>query len=198
MIASPDSHVQVLRQTVPTLPTGFHVQNGRLLHRGIDLLSLIQRPVNNQGRIEIPATPITVRWLPALRDNYAALEGWFATAKAQTGYVGNLTIAYASKANPSEPVARTLLQAGVAYELSSNFDVDVVRYAAAAGWNNTSREVFANGFKIPAYTQNLLRLRAEGFRHVIPISTIATRSRPLRKAGWILRSGCGHEQTPMR
>src|SRR5258707_9894518 len=169
MTASPDSRVESLHQQFPTLPDGFYVQNGRLIHQGIDLMSFVQRPVNNQGRIELPSTPLYIRRLPALRDNYSALEHWFEIAKERTGFPGRLTVAYASKANPSEPVARTLLQMGAAHECSSSFDVEVVRHAAAAGWLDSNRTIFANGFKIPDYIRNLIRLRAEGFLNVGPI-----------------------------
>ena len=60
-----------------TLPAGFEVQNGKLFYEGIDLMSLIQRPVNNRGRIEMPSTPLYVRRLSALRGNYEQLEHWF-------------------------------------------------------------------------------------------------------------------------
>src|SRR5260221_9270130 len=169
MTATPDSRVRMLHQKTPSLPNGFHVQNGRLYHQGIDLMAFIQRPVNNHGQIETPTMPLYIRRLPALRDNYNALGQWFDVAKEQTGFPADLTIAYASKANPSEPVARTLLQMGAANECSSSFDVDVIRHAAAAGWLDKERTIFANGFKIPAYVDNLLRLRSEGCGHLVPI-----------------------------
>src|SRR5258708_1177243 len=169
MTATPDSRVRMLHQKTPSLPNGFHVQNGRLYHQGIDLMAFIQRPVNNHGQIETPTMPLYIRRLPALRDNYNALGHWFEVAKEETGFPGELTIAYASKANPSEPVARTLLQMGAAHEGSSIFDVDVIRHAAAAGWLDRERTIFANGFKIPAYVDNLLRLRSEGFSQLLPI-----------------------------
>src|SRR5581483_8011565 len=169
MIASPESRVQVFPQPLPSLPDGFEVYNGRLFHHDLDLLSFVQRPLNNQGRIEMPTTPLYVRYLPSLRDNYYQLHQWFAAASHRTGYPGTLTVAYASKANPAEPVVRTLLQAGAAYECSSSFDVDVARHAAVAGWLDRERTILANGFKIPVYAENLIKLRAAGFSHVLPI-----------------------------
>ncbi len=169
MIASPESRVQFFPHPLPSLPDGFEVYNGRLFHRDLDLLSFIQHPLNNQGRIEMPATPLHVRHLPSLRENLQQLHQWFEVARDVTGFPGTLTVAYASKANPSEPVVRTLLQAGAAYECSSSFDVDVARHAAAAGWLDRERTILANGFKIPVYAENLIKLRAAGFNHVLPI-----------------------------
>ncbi|MCS6870805.1 MAG: hypothetical protein NZ571_05040 [Anaerolineae bacterium] len=153
----------------PDLPAGYDVVDGRLFYRGIDLMALINRPVFVNGRLERLATPLYVRRLSALRENYEYLRAVFATAKAQVGYPRDMLIAYASKANPSAPVVKTVLQAGAAYECSSAFDVDVVRYAAANGWLERSRPILANGFKIPRYASALLRLRADGFENVLPI-----------------------------
>jgi len=146
----------------PALPRGFQLLDNRLFYKGLDTLPL------SQLSDEMPA-PIYVRHLPSLRDNVAQLQSWFDIAKVHTGYAGDLTIAYASKANPSQPVVRTLLQAGTAYECSSNYDIEVVRHAAAQGWLNTDRTVFINGFKLPVYTRNVLQLRREGFAHIVPI-----------------------------
>lgn len=154
---------------IPTLPHGFDVYNGQLYRHNVDLLALAERPISIHDRIEKPVTPMYLRYLPALRQNYADLNHWFAVAKAQTGYPGKLTIAYASKANPTQPVVSTLLQTGAAYECSSNFDVEIVRHAARSGWLDQNRMILANGFKIPAYAQNLIRLRDEGFTNMLPI-----------------------------
>src|SRR5258708_3544 len=185
MTASPDTRVQVLHQSTPALPAGFRVQNSRLFYHGIDLMSILQRPVNNQGRIELPSTPLYIRYLPALRSNYHALKRWFDVAKARTGYAGEFPIASARRATPSEPVARTILQAGAAHECSSSFDVDLLRFAEAAGWIDMQREIFANGFKIPAYTNNLLRLRAEGFARLTPIFDDIDEIAPFAQSGQI-------------
>jgi arginine decarboxylase len=153
----------------PALPAGYEVADGRLFYRGLDVLALVERPVFVNGRLERPATPLYVRRLSALRENYEYLRAVFAAAKAQVGYPRDMLIAYASKANPSAPVVKTVLQAGAAYECSSAFDVDVVRHAAANGWLDRSRPILANGFKIPRYANTLLRLRADGFENIMPI-----------------------------
>ncbi len=132
-------------------------------------MAFIERPISYHGRIEMLSTPLYVRRLPALRDNYEQLRRWFETAKARTGFPRDMVIAYASKANPSAPVTHTLLKMGATYECSSTFDVDIVRHSINAGWLDNNRTVLANGFKIPSYLNNLIRLREEGFEHLVPI-----------------------------
>jgi arginine decarboxylase len=190
MIATPDStSVQFIRSTAPSLPPHFEVSNGRLHYQGLDLLSFIQHPVNNQGRIEMPTTPMYVRYLPALRASYEQLHHWFQVAKTRTGFPGDLTVAFASKANPAEPVVRTLLQTGAAYECSSSFDVDLARHAAARGWLDRDRVIFANGFKIPIYVQNLIRLRAGGFTQLMPIFDDLDEIAPFAESGLLFDVG---------
>src|SRR5512135_2839912 len=99
MIAITDSRTAHEQQPdpeeVPPLPDGFYVHNGRLYQHGIDLLDLMEHPVSVDGRIEMPSTPMYVRRLPALRHNYHQLNNWFQAAKANTGFPGDFTVAYA-------------------------------------------------------------------------------------------------------
>ncbi|HVO41679.1 MAG TPA: hypothetical protein VMT34_03595 [Aggregatilineales bacterium] len=189
MVASPASRVHVALPTKPALPDGLEVHHNSLYYHGIDLMALIEKPISVQGHYEMPATPMYVRWLPALRQNYRALTQWFEAAKAITGYTGEFQIAFASKANPAQPVVQTLLCEGTAYECSSNFDVEIVRQAGAAGWLDQNRTILANGFKTPAYTQNLLRLRAEGYSHLLPIFDDPDESKAFADSGLTFEVG---------
>lgn len=142
----------------PALPRGFKLSHNRLFYKGLDVLALAESD-----------SPVYVRHLPTLRANVAQLHEWFAAAKRRAKFPGTLTVAYASKANPSEPVVRTLLQTGSAYECSSAYDIQIVRHAAAQGWLDQARTIFVNGFKLPAYARAAIDLRADGYAHVLPI-----------------------------
>jgi diaminopimelate decarboxylase len=153
----------------PSLSEGMEIIHNNLHFHGIDLIQMLNDGVAMRGVVEQPVTPMYVRHLDNLRDNYHALYEWFRVAKAQLNYPGELLVAYASKANPSQPVVKTLLNEGAAYECSSSFDVDIVRHAYRNGWLDKDRTILSNGFKIPAYAKNLIKLRAEGFEHIMPI-----------------------------
>lgn len=166
-IPRPDQHFSP--DFTPALPAGFDVINGNLYYNGIDLVELAEHPLTVGERIEMPVTPMYVRRLATLRENYQALQQWFDAARRVVQYPGQLLVAYASKANPSEPVVSTLLQAGAAYECSSSYDVEIIRHAYAQGWIDHDRTILSNGFKIPRYAKNLVALRAEGFHNLKPI-----------------------------
>ncbi|MBE7513480.1 MAG: hypothetical protein HS103_11805 [Anaerolineales bacterium] len=169
--------------SAPTLPEGFAVYDGRLIHRGLDLMRLAETPMPYQGTLVKPTTPLYIRRVEALRNNLHALQDWFAEAARDLDYPGSLTVAFASKANPAAPVAKTLLQAGAAYECSSASDVQIVQHAAAQGWLDRSRTILANGFKIPVYANALIGLRAAGFAHVLPIFDDLEEIEPFAESG---------------
>jgi arginine decarboxylase len=160
-----------------------------LFQDGLDLLALLETPVSVDGHLERPATPAYVRRLARPRDNFQSLHDWFAASKAAFAYPGELLVAYASKANPAEPVVRTLLRAGAAYECSSAFDVDILRHAHAQGWIDADRTILANGFKIPAYASRLIALRAAGFEHVLPIFDDLEEITPFAESGLTFEVG---------
>ena len=183
------------RELAPALPfchrppRGLRIIDGRLFQDGLDLMALLETPVAVNGDLERPATPAYVRRLARPRDNFQRLHDWFTASKAAFDYPGELLVAYASKANPAEPVVRTLLRAGAAYECSSAFDVDILRHAHAQGWIDAGRTILANGFKIPAYASRLIALRAAGFEHVLPIFDDLEEIAPFAESGLTFEVG---------
>src|SRR5688572_15428276 len=108
------------------LPDGYTVEDGRLHLAGLDLAALAEYWMNRAGQED---APLTIRYMPSVRNKYhKALEA-FAQASKQTGYPGEVRLAYASKANPNHAVIRTAISAGADYECSSRVDVSIVEYA---------------------------------------------------------------------
>jgi arginine decarboxylase len=54
-------------------------------------------------------------------------------------------------------------------ETSSNFDIDIVRALYESGQIDKNKFIVCNGFKMPAYIENMARLINEGFHSVIPV-----------------------------
>ena len=135
------------------------VRDGRLWFRDLDLLALAREH----------GTPVEVAYLPLIGERVTAMIGSFAQARAATGYRGEFVYAYASKANVAEEVVSAALAAGAHYECWSAFDVDIARLMWRTGRLSADRLVLCNGFKVPAYARNILRLRGEGFAGVLPV-----------------------------
>ncbi|HEX2911262.1 MAG TPA: arginine decarboxylase [Chloroflexia bacterium] len=136
-----------------------HLENNRLYCQDLDLLHVSQ---NWGSPLEIGFTPLVTR---QIKNMY----GYFARAFARKGYAGKFTYAYASKAAQYEDLIRTALQAGAHYETSSPMDLQMARLHWKAGNLPSDRMILTNGFKTPAYVQNIMQLRREGFKNVLPI-----------------------------
>ena len=135
------------------------IRDGRLCFRELDLLTLVQEH----------GSPLEVAYLPLVGERVSRMIDAFERARAATGYRGEFVYAYASKANTAEEVVTTALDAGAHYECSSAFDVDIARLLWRAGRLPDTRMVLCNGFKVPVYAHNILRLREEGFTRIVPV-----------------------------
>ncbi len=141
------------------LTDSLHLKNNRLYCQDLDLLQVSQEW---GSPLEIGFTPLVTRQVHNMYD-------YFARAFARLGYGGRFAYAYASKAAQYEDLIRTALQAGAHYETSSPMDLQMARLHWKAGNLPADRMILTNGFKTPAYVQNIMQLRREGFHNIIPI-----------------------------
>lgn len=145
------------------------VRNGRLFYQDLDLAGLFIAG-DNPGGTDKFESPLELVYLPRIRENVAYLQQVFAQAISDTGYAGKFIYAYASKANTAEEVVRTVLDTGVAYEISSATDVEIIWLMKSSNHLTPERMVLCNGFKQPGsqYARNIVRLR-QTHEHVVPI-----------------------------
>ncbi len=136
-----------------------HLENNRLYCQDLDLLSLSQKW----------GSPLEVGFTPLVTRQIQNMQGYFAEAFRKQNYAGRFTYAYASKAAQYEDLIRTALQTGAHYETSSPMDLQMARLHWKAGNLPADRMILTNGFKTPAYVQNIMQMRREGFHNIIPI-----------------------------
>ncbi len=150
------------------LPEGYTVEDNRLHLHGLDLAALAEYWMNRAGQED---APLTVRYLPSIRSKFLKAKAAFAEASHQTGYPGEVRLAYASKANPNHAVIHAAIGAGAEYECSSRVDVWIVRYAIEQGWLGPDKLIIANGFKTPGYAEALIEVAQgeNGHKGVTPV-----------------------------
>src|SRR5260221_12768442 len=148
------------------LPEGYTVEDGRLHLYGLDLAALAEYWMTRAGQED---APLTIRYMPSVRNKFFKAREAFAQASKQTGYPGEVRLAYASKANPNHAVIRAAIGAGADYECSSRVDVSIVRYVIEQGWLGPDKLVIANGFKTPGYADALIEVARMGHEGVIPV-----------------------------
>ncbi len=145
--------------TTNELTDFLHLKNNRLFCQDLDLLDLSQKW----------GSPLEIGFTPLVTRQINKMHGYFASAFRRKGYRAKFTYAYASKAAQYEDLIRTALQAGAHYETSSPMDLQMARLHWKAGNLPSDRMILTNGFKTPAYVQNILQMRREGFKNIIPI-----------------------------
>src|SRR5712691_11606739 len=137
------------------LPDGYTVKDGRLHLHGYDLAAMADYWLDHAG---LEDAPLTIRYIPHILANVEIARAAFAEASRETGYTGQVRLAYASKANPNEAVIRAAIGSGADYECSSRVDSWIIRYAIKQGWLTHDQMIIANGFKTPAYADELISL----------------------------------------
>ncbi len=152
--------------TAPVIPDDYSIQGGHLHLHGFDLAALATYWLDHAAQDD---APLTIRYLPIIRAKLDKAREAFAQATRETGYEGEIRLAYASKANPNEAVIHAAIGSGADYECSSRADASIIRYAIERGWLTAQQRVFANGFKTSSYADALIALATEGFSGITPI-----------------------------
>ncbi len=137
----------------------FEVEDGELLYYGIPLMDLVKQY----------GTPLKFTYLPKITENIQKARRWFNVAITKVDYKGKYVQCYCTKSSHFQFVMEEVLKNNVQLETSSSFDIDLIRALKDLNLVDESLHVVCNGFKIPAYIENIAKLMNEGFKNVIPI-----------------------------
>jgi arginine decarboxylase len=176
-------------------------REGRLYFNGLDLAQLLIGGRRDQGLGRPLPSPLEIVYLPQIRRKINQMREIFAGVMAEIGYPGHFHYAYASKANASEEVVRTALDAGAHYEMSARADVEIARFMQKAGRLPPERLVIANGFKIAGmeYADSLVHFKAQ-HDNLIPVIENLDELPPLIESGLqfdvgLRQKSYGHHQS---
>ena len=158
--------------------------DGHLYLDEIDLAGLFLAEQPALGLPRRLQSPLEIVYLPRIRYKIETLKKIFESAIQETHYAGKFIYAYPSKANMAEEVVRTVLQTDTHYEISSAFDVDIVRIMRAKGVLTSKQMVICNGFKPNGleYADRIIQLRQE-HGNVLPVIEDMTEIEPLVRSG---------------
>ena len=113
--------------------------------------------------------PLEVSFCPQITRQVERMQFYAATAQQASAYAGGFMYAYATKANFSEEVVRTALNAGAHYETSAAADVVIAHHLWRQGVLSEDRYIFCNGSKERAYVDGILALRHAGYERVVAV-----------------------------
>ncbi|HNY43568.1 MAG TPA: arginine decarboxylase, partial [Bacteroidales bacterium] len=134
-------------------------EDGELYFYDIPLMDLVKQY----------GTPMKFTYLPKISENIKKARVWFNVALTKANYNGKYYQCYCTKSSHFSFVLEEALKNDIHIETSSNFDIDIVRALYESGQIDKNKFIVCNGFKMPAYIENIARLINEGFHSVIPV-----------------------------
>jgi len=137
----------------------FEVEDGELNYYGIPLMDLVKQY----------GTPLKFTYLPKITENIKKARVWFNVAITKANYEAKYFQCYCTKSSHFSFVLEEALKNDIHIETSSSFDIDIIRALKEAGQIDENRFIVCNGFKMPAYIENIAELIKEGFKSVIPV-----------------------------
>lgn len=152
-------YADLIKQTFNFPTEEFDVQDDELFFHGLSLMGLIEKY----------GTPLKLSYLPKISQNIQNARNMFELAMQQHRYDGSYTYCYCTKASHFSFVIEEALKNDVKLEVSSAYDLDIVRKLYEKGSIDKDMLIVCNGFKRPLYKQYISELINEGFENCMPV-----------------------------
>ncbi len=137
----------------------FNVKDGELYYYDIPLMDLVKQY----------GTPMKFTYLPKITENILKAKVMFNVAISKADYKGKYIQCYCTKSSHFSFILEEALKSDIHIETSSQFDIEVIKSLKNEGLIDESLHIVCNGFKLPAYIENIAELINTGFKHVIPV-----------------------------
>ncbi|PHI21232.1 arginine decarboxylase [Lewinellaceae bacterium SD302] len=154
-----NKYADLIDQTFYFPQEGFDLENGYLTFHGIPLKHLIDKY----------GSPLKLTYLPKIGKQIKTARNLFTRAMRSLGYAGKYNYCYCTKSNHFSHVLDKVLEHKAQLELSSTYDVALVRRLYEQGRIDKKTTIICNGFKPESYLEAIVRLINDGFENVIPI-----------------------------
>src|SRR5690554_168210 len=154
-----DRYLDLIEQTYYFPQEGFDLDGEWLLFNNVNLKELIDQH----------GAPLKISYLPKIGENINKARRWFHEAFENSGYQGHYYYSYCTKSSHFSFVLEEVLKNKAHLEISSNYDIDLIRALHTNGKIDKEIKIICNGFKPKQYTDNIIGLINEGFNNIIPV-----------------------------
>ena len=158
-VVSNSRYIDLIRQTFEFPTKEFEVKQGELYFHGVSIMDIIQ----SYG------TPLRLTYLPKVSANVKLITDYFQKTFTKLKYQGAYTYCYCTKSSHFHFVLEEAINAGAQIEISSAYDVAIVRSLYQSKKISKDQLIVCNGFKRPFYQEKIVALIQEGFDQCIPI-----------------------------
>ena len=154
-----NKYIDLIDQTFEFPQDEFRVEDGELYFHDINMMDII----NQYG------TPLKISYLPKISSQIQRAKRMFNVAMAKADYKGKYHYCYCTKSSHFEFVLKEALKNDIHIETSSAFDLNLIEALEAEGAVNKDLYIVCNGFKKPAYIENIANFANSGWHNIIPV-----------------------------
>lgn len=154
-----NKYIDLIGQTFEFPTQEFSVEEDELLWHDIPLMDIIKQY----------GTPLRLTYLPRISSQIQKAKIMFNVAMAKVDYNADYHYCYCTKSSHFSFTLEEVLKNDVHIETSSAFDINIIESLAETGKLKKDNFIICNGFKRPAYIENIVNLLNNGFDNVIPI-----------------------------
>ncbi len=154
-----NKYIDLIGQTFEFPTQEFRVEEDELLWHEIPLMDIIKQY----------GTPLRLTYLPRISSQIQKAKIMFNVAMAKVDYNADYHYCYCTKSSHFSFTLEEVLKNDVHIETSSAFDINIIESLAETGKLKKDNFIICNGFKRPAYIENIVNLLNNGFDNVIPI-----------------------------
>ena len=154
-----NKYIDLIDQTFEFPQDEFMVEDGELHFHDINMMDII----NQYG------TPLKITYLPKISSQIQRAKRMFNVAMAKVDYKGTYNYCYCTKSSHFEFVLKEALKNDIHLETSSAFDLNLIEALEAEGIVNRDQFIVCNGFKKPAYIENIANFANNGWKNIIPV-----------------------------
>ena len=140
-----NKYIDLIDQTFEFPQDEFDVKNGQLHFHGINMMDIIDQY----------GTPLKISYLPKISSQIQKAKRMFNVAMAKVDYQGSYNYCYCTKSSHFEFVLREAMKNDIHLETSSAFDLNLIEALESEGVVNKDLYIICNGFKKPAYIDNI-------------------------------------------
>lgn len=153
------SYAELINQTFNFPTEEFNVKNNELFFHGLSLTGLIEKY----------GTPLKLTYLPKIGQNIQNAGNMFESAMQRHDYDGSYTYCYCTKASHFSFIVDEVLRNNAKLEVSSAYDLDIIKKLYGKGSIDKDMLIVCNGFKRPLYKQYISELINEGYENCMPV-----------------------------
>ncbi|MCB0515372.1 MAG: arginine decarboxylase [Chitinophagales bacterium] len=154
-----NTYFDLINQTYYFPQAGFALTDDHLLFNGIDIMDIIAKY----------GSPLRIFYLPKIGAQIQKAKELFNNSIEKLSYNGKYYYCFCTKSSHFSFVLDEVLKNKVHLELSSAFDVDLVRKLHARGSISKEQFMVCNGYKPKEYTDKLIGLMKDGYKNVLPV-----------------------------